>query len=604
MKKQSLIALCLLTFTAPSICAGLTLKREEVVEVDLGKKTKACEALVNRALPFLQKKDLGLVCSAFELDARWREGDVTLFIYDKNGFCYVQGPYLDLIWQDFRDETIADDRSFVSQMLERGRAGGGWVTFDLNHGAMRAYVKTVKKNDQEFILGAGFFPESAEYTTQQLVQAACRYLIKNGAEAAFDSINNKRGIFVRGDIYLWAYNFEGDCLAHGKNIGLVNQNQIDWTDADGEKRNQIIIEKLKRENEMWIDYKDRGNGSPLKRAYVEKVVDPRTKKAYFIGGGYYPQINDETVRSLVQRGINFLKTNGLDEAIRTFGSYGEFFYGPVSIFMYNLEGVMLADADNTDLAGQNLINSRDSEGVYITKSIIAMAKEVGKGWFSFLENRAYKDVYFELANTPDGDFIIGAGYWPLSKPRSVKALVERGVLYLNAMMLPEACAKFSEKKGLFIRGDLGLTVYDETGTVFVDGIKRQRIWQNDALLKDVKGQKVFTQIQAVARAGGGWTEYTAIGGVRYRIYAKEVEKKVAVDTIEDSAEMEAAVQPDKLRPAQDVPVKEKPVMTEAGNIVQDDTASITADKPIKAPESDKKPELVTHRYIVCSGYYI
>ena len=52
---------------------------------------------------------------------------------------------------------------------------------------------------------------------------AVAYVNDNGMEKALQEFNKPTGSFVRGDLYIFAYDFNGTCLAHPINPDLVGQ---------------------------------------------------------------------------------------------------------------------------------------------------------------------------------------------------------------------------------------------------------------------------------------------------------------------------------------------------------------------------------------------
>ncbi len=58
-------------------------------------------------------------------------------------------------------------------MIQKGEAGG-WQTYTWNYALKFAYLKVVKKNGRDYIISTGFYPESAEFKTEQLVKSAVK----------------------------------------------------------------------------------------------------------------------------------------------------------------------------------------------------------------------------------------------------------------------------------------------------------------------------------------------------------------------------------------------------------------------------------------------
>lgn len=489
-------------------------------EVNIKAKIEDCKKLVEDALAYFKKETLLHACHEFQKNPKWRKGEISIFVFEKSGICYVNENY-DLIWKNFSTQKNNIGSSFVEDMLQRGEKGG-WVSYIENFSNKQSYVKVVNKNGKVFIIGAGFYPESDEFIAQQLVKDAARFLINRGAQETFDRINNPIGFFVRGPIYLWAYDMEANTMAHGADISLVGQNSIDWQDSNGFYRNREMVKIAQTDGKGWLNYLDRG---VPKRSYIEKVTDPTTKKSYIIGGGYYPDINEDTVKSFVKRAISYLKANPRAVALADFSNKaGGFVKGPLTIFVYDLDGTVLADAENPGFINQNLKNSKDAEGKFITQRILEQAQNFGKGWVSFIDKKGYKDAYIEKIQIPSGDYIVGSGYWPTSKSRTVQSLVEKAIGYGLSHTIEETLEAFTSNNSDFIRGDVSIFAYDNQGICLTAGLDKCRIWSSEMGRKDETGVSIADKILETAAAGGGWVEFPMYNA-RRRVYVKQLEKK-------------------------------------------------------------------------------
>jgi len=196
-------------------------------EPDIDRKMEQCVAIVSDAIKFFKEKPLGEACRAFQRDLTWRKGEIFPFVFDADGTCFVHDDDLTVIWKTFNTTKAGAGESLIQRMLKSAE-NGGWVSYEWDNGYKLSYVKMVKKGEKNFIIGAGFFPESPEFKTKQLVKSAITFLQDNGAQELADRINNPVGQFVRGDIYLWVYDLEGTVFAHGENLAMVGQNLIDW----------------------------------------------------------------------------------------------------------------------------------------------------------------------------------------------------------------------------------------------------------------------------------------------------------------------------------------------------------------------------------------
>lgn len=491
-----------------------------VGEVDIQQKKTDAIQLVNEAVSFFKKNSIARCCNAFQNDLRWVKGEMRPFIFDEAGVCYIAGEKGAYAWRDFSSVMTGLNEPLIKSMITTGQKGG-WISFRWNNGLRYCYVRTVMKKNKAFVLGTGFFPESPEYSIQNMVKEAVAYMERKGLKETVERINNPIGYFVRGDLYLWMYDVQGNMLANGGHYALVGQNVWDWKDEDGEYMNRRMITEASEKGEVWINYKERNTD---KRAYIERVIDPLTKKVYVIGGGYYVDQGTDQLLAFVAKAINHLKAEGADKAFQDFSRRtGDFYHANLSVFVYDLEGTVLADGENPEFIGQNMKKLKDIDGKPVVKLILEEAQKNGQGYVSFVDKGSYKIVYVKLVDVPDGKFIIGGGYWPLSKPYDVRFFVEKASSYLAQNSVHDACALFASNSPDYLRGDLCIAVHTNEGICLADGLDKTRIWNNDTLTKDARGYNLTEKMIALANRGGGWMDYKANNGIR-RMYVEQVVK--------------------------------------------------------------------------------
>lgn len=513
MKLHNKKIILTLLFAAYAVQASDTLLEDEGIKAKLDKATK----LVDDAVAQIKKQGIAVSCKAFMSDASWREGEMFPFVFDSQGACYARGYEKDCIWKNFKDEKD----EFIKKMAEAGKVGG-FVDYKWNNGYSRAYVKNVKVGKKTFIVGAGIFPASSVYVVQELLNSAFVYLKETSFTALKERISNPTGIFVRGDIHLEMYTMDGTCVANGEQIALVGQNLIDAADANGQFVIRDIIKIVKENGEGWYDYLGQ-SGEPA-RVYAKKIVDPATNIPHVICCGYYTKITDQTVVSLVKKASNYLKANGREKAFSAFSTQkNEFERGSISIFVYDTKGNMVADSRNPAFVGLNLINTRDAQGRPVTRQILDMANTYGKGWVTNALSNTYQVSYCEKVQVPDGDFIIGAAYFPISKESYVRFMMDDALLFLQNHTLEETLHKFTTRDVDFVRGDLALFVYDMNGICYADGLNLDKIWANDLTGKDDNGVRVMDKVIAIAKTGGGWLKFKLNNAI-CNIYIKAVDK--------------------------------------------------------------------------------
>ena len=108
---------------------------------------------------------------------------------------------------------------------------------------------------------------------EAMVKKAIAMAKAKGNEATFAEINNPKGQFTDRDLYVFVYDMNGKCVAHGQNLKMIGKELIEMKDADGKEFVKERVEIAKTKGSGWQDYKFT---DPLtkkiepKRAYIER----------------------------------------------------------------------------------------------------------------------------------------------------------------------------------------------------------------------------------------------------------------------------------------------------------------------------------------------
>jgi signal transduction histidine kinase len=124
---------------------------------------------------------------------------------------------------------------------------------------------------------------------------------------------------------------------------------------------------------------------------------------------------EEEAKALVKKAIAYVKEVGKEKALAEFSNLkGKFIDRDLYIFVYDLNGTVLAHGQNPKLIGKNLYNVKDADGKEYVKERIELVKAKGSGWqeYKFMNpltkkierKRAYVELY--------QDMIIGCGAYP------------------------------------------------------------------------------------------------------------------------------------------------------------------------------------------------
>jgi cytochrome c len=126
--------------------------------------------------------------------------------------------------------------------------------------------------------GASFAQEKkgTPADAEALVKKAIAFVKQNGKEKAFAEFSNPKGKFVEGDLYVFTYDMNGKCVAHGANLKMIGKDLIDMKDADGKSFVKERVSIAKEKGKGWQNYKFSNPTTKQiedKTAYIEKVDD-------------------------------------------------------------------------------------------------------------------------------------------------------------------------------------------------------------------------------------------------------------------------------------------------------------------------------------------
>jgi signal transduction histidine kinase len=123
--------------------------------------------------------------------------------------------------------------------------------------------------------------------------------------------------------------------------------------------------------------------------------------------------SEQEVTAMVKRVQEKFGKDGLAATIEAVNdkSTPEFHDRDMYPFIYNMQGVCLANGARPALIGKNLISVKDQDGKYLIQEMIAIAQGPGSGWLSYkwpspLTNKIEdRTAYIEKM----GDYFVGVG---------------------------------------------------------------------------------------------------------------------------------------------------------------------------------------------------
>ncbi len=230
------------------------------------------------------------------------------------------------------------------------------------------------------------------------VEEAANYVKDNGKEKALQEFNNRSGSFVRGELYIFAYDFNGTNIAHPIRPDLVGHDQRNLLDINDVAiaRNELALAK-RGGGFMYLVFQNpiHENREELKLIYLKKVDD-----SLWLGSGtYLSNISasfgkgerDELV-TYVDEALQFVHKNGKEKALEAFNDpKGNFTRDGRYIFAYDYDGRTLALPFQPELIGTNRIDAKDPNGVdFVSQSIDAA--RMGSGFVYYIYPDASRNM--------------------------------------------------------------------------------------------------------------------------------------------------------------------------------------------------------------------
>ncbi len=368
-------------------------------------------------------------------------GDLYIYAYDFSGTTIAHPVNPEKIGINRYDERDAVGNYFIRDLQAMAANGSGFASYyyinPVHSNAIEQKLGYVRKVDDTWWLGSGIYAGKLEPaapadsgtpdTTDEVktfVRSAAVFARQSGKDAALSVFNNKTGPFVKGNVYVYALDYNGNVLALPFQPDLVGTNFMSMSDAAGQKFVQNEVD-LVRGGGGFISfmYPNPAHNFALepKVSYVEKVDD-----TYWIGAGIYIGDSaraDERVVRFVNDAKAYAVKNGRVAALSAFNNRsGRFITGDLYIFAYDYNGTTLAYPYRPDLIGTNRIDATDPLGKHHIREMASTAGNGGGDVWYFSENpyrQNATDLKVSFVTDVDGSYFIGAGSYLAEGPVTV-----------------------------------------------------------------------------------------------------------------------------------------------------------------------------------------
>jgi signal transduction histidine kinase len=105
-----------------------------------------------------------------------------------------------------------------------------------------------------FIFGAYAVQAATLEEAKALGEKAAAYVKANGKDKGIAELNNPKGQFVKGEMYVTMQDLTGVVLANPVSPKIVGQNHMELKDANGKPFIKEMIEIVKTKGSGWVTY--------------------------------------------------------------------------------------------------------------------------------------------------------------------------------------------------------------------------------------------------------------------------------------------------------------------------------------------------------------
>lgn len=253
---------------------------------------------VNEARDFVAEQGEDKALEVFnDPNGEFARGELYIIAYDFNG-TRLAHPYLpDGIGKNALNVTDSNGVADVRNMREVAKRGGGFTYYiwpnPAHSNAEELKLTYVLKADEGLWLAAGtylkvhtpVFSNESRKDLVDFVENARDFALGTSKEEALETFNDINGGYVKGDRYIFAYDFDGISLALPFQPELLGENRINITDSNGVEyiRDMIALAQSGGGFIYYIKVDPAENMTQgFKLSYIKKVDD-----TWWLGAGIY-----------------------------------------------------------------------------------------------------------------------------------------------------------------------------------------------------------------------------------------------------------------------------------------------------------------------------
>jgi signal transduction histidine kinase len=219
------------------------------------------------------------------------KGNVYIYALDYAGNALALPFQPEQVGTNFLHRKDASGKAYTDIEILLAKQGGGYILYhypapaDTSSSMLKiSYVRPV---DDTYWIGAGIYTSEdrlLDPLLRQFVADAKAYALSNGRQKAVREFNDLNGSFIRGDLYVFAYDYNGTVLAWPYRPDQIGINRLNATDPMGTYHVQAMLAAARNGSGM-VDYysvNPATNTTALKVSYITDVDG-----SWLLGAGRY-----------------------------------------------------------------------------------------------------------------------------------------------------------------------------------------------------------------------------------------------------------------------------------------------------------------------------
>ncbi len=323
----------------------------------------------------------------------------------------------------------------IKNLMEVAKRGSGFAynVYPNPNKANQTELKLlyVLKVDDDLWIGSGIylpgqvplFGFEDQRRLKVFVDEARDYALKNGKDKALQVFNDPESEFVRGDLYVFAYDFLGDALSLPFQPKLVGTNRLEAKDSNGVTftRDNLELARTGSGQTYYLYPNPRENmREELKLSYATTVDD-----SWWLAAGVYSlssaqnlsamkPASREELKTFVEEAYSHALVAGKDKALQDFMDLNSSWVrGDVYIFAQDFNGTELCLPYLPKEVGTNRMDIQNDQGIYINREMRAIAMN-GSGFYEYrwrnpISNQSELKVSY--VSRVDDTWWLGAGIY-------------------------------------------------------------------------------------------------------------------------------------------------------------------------------------------------